>query len=124
MNLRKLLVLACLAGALLALGSQLDAQPKTPPEMSDDPEVQKKLTQLADGFELQLVASEPEIKRSSNPSIANCLEERFQRGGLTRPGQGDKVAAFQPESNPAHDGSRSSEPGQPRKLDMTKDQPR
>ncbi len=73
MNLRKMLVLACLAGAMLALGSHLDAQPKTPPEMSDDPEVQKKLTQLADGFELQLVASEP--------TIINPLQINFDTQG-------------------------------------------
>ncbi len=75
MNMQKFLTLACLAGivALLAIGSPLDAQPKIPPEMSDDPDVQKQLTQLADGFELQLVASEP--------TIVNPLQINFDTQG-------------------------------------------
>jgi hypothetical protein len=41
--------------------SESVAQDKPAPEMSDDPEVQRQLTQVADGFELQLVASEPTV---------------------------------------------------------------
>jgi len=51
-----LVLLTCWCG----LGMSI-AQEKTVPEMSDDPEVQRQLTQVADGFELQLVASEPVV---------------------------------------------------------------
>ncbi len=56
--------------AILALGAPLFAQGKTP---SDDPEAERQLMQLADGFEMQLVASEP--------AIVNPLSMNFDTQG-------------------------------------------
>ncbi len=49
------------------------AQNKSAPEMSDDPEMERTLTQLADGFELQLVAAEP--------TIVNPIQMNFDTRG-------------------------------------------
>src|SRR5712671_1193777 len=46
---------------LLALAAPLPAQDKTPSDMNDDPAVERLLMQLPEGFEIQLVASEPTI---------------------------------------------------------------
>ncbi|MBM4067689.1 MAG: c-type cytochrome [Planctomycetes bacterium] len=57
-NLTRIVVLAVLGMLSLQPGA-LGQMP--PAEMSDDPEVFRKLTQLPDGFEIQLVAAEPTI---------------------------------------------------------------
>src|SRR5687768_387154 len=49
------------------------AQDKPAPEMSDDPQAERQLTQLADGFEMQLVASEP--------TVINPLQMNFDAQG-------------------------------------------
>jgi putative heme-binding domain-containing protein len=46
---------------LLAATTFAHAQPGPRPEMSDDPEVERKLLSLPPGFEIQLVASEPAV---------------------------------------------------------------
>src|SRR5262245_14242782 len=48
------LLLSCWLGFGITVG-----QDKHAPEMSDDPDVERQLTQLADGFEIQRVAAEP-----------------------------------------------------------------
>src|ERR1043166_207317 len=52
---------ALTASCVLSLGSPLSAQNKVPNELNDDPEVQRQLMQVPEGFEIQLVASEPTI---------------------------------------------------------------
>lgn len=55
MTLRRVFfVLIAIACGPFALG-------QSPPAMNDDPEIEKRLLTVADGFELQLVASEPQI---------------------------------------------------------------
>jgi putative heme-binding domain-containing protein len=49
------------------------SQDKGPTELSDDPDVERRLMQLADGFEIQLVASEP--------TIVNPLAMNFDANG-------------------------------------------
>ncbi len=59
MNCRKLLFWLALAGLFLVRPQTLSAQKLD--DMSDDPEIARKLMQLPEGFEVQLVASEPTV---------------------------------------------------------------
>src|ERR1022692_1611816 len=56
---RKTLFLVAIVGLALARPNPLTAQKLD--EMSDDPEVARRLMQLPEGFEVQLVASEPTV---------------------------------------------------------------
>ena len=60
-------------GCLLGLTGPLLPQGKTPDDLSDDPEAERRLMQLPDGFEMQLVASEP--------AIVNPLSMNFDTQG-------------------------------------------
>src|SRR2546430_9298527 len=57
----------------LLLSAPLHGQKQGPDDLSDDPEAERRLTQLADGFEMQLVASEP--------TIVNPLSMNFDTRG-------------------------------------------
>src|SRR5688572_18632271 len=59
--------------AVLGIASSRASAQAPPPEMSDDPEVFRKLTQLPEGFEIQLVAAEP--------TIVNPLQINFDTRG-------------------------------------------
>src|SRR5438309_3562 len=63
---------ALAAGCLLSLSWQLSAQDKVANELSDDPEVQRRLMQVPEGFEIQLVASEPTIINPLSMNFDTC----------------------------------------------------
>src|SRR6266699_2990091 len=73
MRPRNLLVIVLATSHLWLICAQLAAQTAVINDLSDDPEVARQLMQVPDGFEVQLVASEP--------AVVNPLQINFDARG-------------------------------------------